>query len=108
MSPMAGVYRENADYFPEQFCPKNRKWKFQGTGEPGKEVVPSAAYGFVDMSITGSRIRDGCLEVRCKVLCATRVSLSLRNGLPVLGLASKRGELEEDTSTRMRCPLLKT
>src|SRR5262249_26243067 len=68
-------------------------------------------YDFQDSFValaTGSTIRDGYFNDRWRVFFATRVSLSARKSLPVFGLASKRGALEDDTATRMRCPLLNT
>jgi hypothetical protein len=53
-------------------------------------------------------MRDGDFAAWCSVFFATRVSLSARKGLPVFGFASKRGEFDDDTATRMRCPLLNT
>src|SRR4029079_9013855 len=59
-------------------------------------------------SYTGSTMCDGCFADRCTVFFATRVSLSARNARPVFGFASKRGELDEESAMRMRCPVLNT
>ena len=57
----------------------------------------------------GARVLEvGCGEGRDSVFFATRVFVSARNGLPVFGFASNRGEFELDTATRMRWPLLNT
>ena len=52
--------------------------------------------------ITGSRRCDGWRGPWYTLWCAVRSSRSMPNSLPVLGLRSKRGKLDEDTSSRMR------
>src|SRR5262245_44144305 len=50
---------------------------------------------------------DGCSSDRWSVFVATRDLPSAGCEAPVLGLGSNRGEFDEDTAMRMRCPLLK-
>ena len=71
-------------------------------------MTPTRTNYFAAARITGSTTRDGCSFDRCTVFRATRVSASARNGRPVFGFASNRGEFDDDTAIRIRCPLLNT
>ncbi len=57
---------------------------------------------------SGSTMCDGYAALWWIVLSAVTTRRFLPSGSPVFGLASKRGKLLLEMSTRMRCPFLNT
>ena len=74
--------------------------------QPGYESDHSQpgrmAHSLAGNGTTGRLMLDGCDEEWWIVFVASRVRVCRPSGSPVLGLTSKRGNDDEETSTRRR------